>query len=1782
MDAEQANELLTALAGHLQAETPQETAEWQELQEILARSLLPDEPAQAKGSRFAFENADLFLSEQVAPARAAELRAIAEQQTGATPAEPEYRVFVREVPVRSTQLHASVPLWAGGAQVERTLGPFTNADGRQFWFDFYRIERLVALYIQGSADPALLFHISLFKRIFELLPSFGNNPPSYSLPAGSIWIRSQLLAADAPAGYFTGLTIKGGTITLSAAPQAAGDKITVANTTTVRVQLDLEQPAVTGADPTSPYGVDARAMTLELPARLSFRFSGQAGRTFEEISDARWTVYGDDAGFEWNAQGQPRYDSALHRVRIPFASSATKFEVTDSQSPFDTLRGTAAIVDSAWALPAAPIDIANPTPAAGEGGLVVECKPGLTNVWTGLEGELALQKPLLMVEPGRIALTDLTAASVVSRQALELWKDQQNPFGSSVALQFPSVTPFFYNSFASGAEAVSLQANAEVKADRPVTVAGLPPAIFSKDSLFLLAATKTLRLVYLFDDNILMDAVTLTENVTPFPAPIALALRNALFKVTPVNGCLLAGTLDENFVKAQRGWLFLTFGLLAYLPTLPDPYAANIGQLKFQFREPLREVRAGLGGQVWMWLVCQVQWNPGAGENDTVKVSFHFASLQNQFQLMAAGAGGAPNLTSSDASPAPEQFAAAATQDGDLCGILLTPRQGPAPNPAREVAAQENAAAAQDMSAMAFIARPPDYTGIWDKQTLCLLQDLFALLDVSTNADLMGISFAGIGGGRLASFRTFGVTPQSNSFPLQVEGMDVVSRGNNVRAFTVPQISWEPVLNTAPQAITGDPPGFAPGATPTVVPNYYPNDGGPTHIYTNSVQLVPLAPLPVTTFVRKMFNEEQGNITSALFTLPFGMRALAVLTKFANPPNPPSIQIEPRQFANDLRGGLALEFRAGKLPTDQYPMFNGATVQTNNVLDLFGNPSNAGTLGSSVGFIFNDEFKLKPNPLISRGVPVTRMDFSGYGASIFSAWFNPNAQMAQTSQTKFDVWVGRTGHEVVQVRSIIYPWGIRVVRTIILYRAASGYEYRVDTGWQPESDGRFDFSYYLPKLGDPTQRVAKIPDYHFHPGVVKGLFNVKNIVEQNNQFPTKTTVRNGETYLDDNNYPVVQSGGDLTQAALLQMVTLDADVEIEGVVQGAVNGRVPSKKIMGWVQLAPRGIPLSQDAFVKLLNYQPDPIGGPVDCVVDVGKNGQRLRVNRFDVSNAVDMNGVDPIFVVSARGSVILPKEGSWSMVQHTRGTGEVTPLPPQLAVPLVRAGELLYQVTNVGGNEQVNLVPPDPTASLLRLANPGDLLRPPAADTLNYGFLLSTDTQKALFLTPAYKLLGAGDLPMLLSKTPPLFVDAFRIANSKAIFPNVGDASANLGHAISLLSKGTEFTPSALTDGGKQALELMQINKVVAGVEQEGYKLLKKVTTFDLPNTEWTLIQVGTAFKIYIEYKANNVDKGKNQPKANLTGALNFDVDSFAAQQADRWKSLMSNVGLVVDLGPVKRLMTIKGNWDAKNGAEAQYGGGGDIPSPQIEFAPELKPVIDILQILQDLQSENYKDAFQKGLKLAMSNKAGSWEYKLDASKEIPVVKFPPPPLDNDPNAPLKLEAGLKLGAYFNAALMVTTDPKQLLPTAGGFLGFTGKLSVMCVSISIATVYAVGQVQLDIGADTKAGATLRMKFGFGAQVVVGLPVVGNVSVLYMVGVEIYTDATKLQVSGFLLFQGQAELLGGLIGITITIEAKGTVSRANDRTDLAAQVTFAIDISIFLVIDISFSTSWQEQRQIA
>jgi len=1739
---------LSRVIGHLRIEERRE--EFAELQELLARSDFP-ETQELGGSRFSFEGADLFSPEGVAPAQREAIAKLAQMS-----ADPEFRVSVRQGPVRSTQLRGAVPLWAGGAAAERTLGPFVNRDGRRFWFDFFRIEKLVALYVQGIPEPALLFKIRTGFLFFDFhLPLAADARTSYRLNAGSIWINSRLLASSAPAGFFTGLTIGGGSITLGVAPQVVDNRLTIAPNTTVRVQLQLQQQKVNDADPASVYGQDARAARVELPQEFAFHFAG-GKHALDLIGGASWSVYGHEADFEWRQQQTTSYDLVLNRVLIPLAASTDVFEVSDNRSPFHTFAGETKIAASFWALPAAALEVAHPTAAEGIGALVVRGEKGLTANWTALKGgALNLQQPYVMAAPGRIAISDLSTGNALAQQDFELWRDKQNLYGTTAKVQYLRAAPFFFNTLASGVEMISTFVNADVRADRPVTANGEALEIRSKKSLFIIAATSKFRFVELIDDNILADNIDPKKKPPQLPKPLSLVLTNALFKTTAVSGCVLIGILHEDFIKIERGALFLTLGLQAYLPTLPDPYAANIRPQDDPFHGSVdRAFLPANQASVRALLVCRVKWESVAKDEDKVEVSFHFAPLPNQPPWETANAKEIDFLEFTGADP--------------NAGVEAQSQAPPPPSPTH--------------------TNPlPDYDRLWKKGIDVFPADQFALLDVSTKADLLGVSFGSFGGRRVFMLPT-----------LRVKGMEVVSQGMNVRAFTVPQISWEPVINlkVPEKPSEGDPPYGA---------NYYPNDGGPTRLLNNSAEQVALAPLPLTDFLVENFAKKKTFAALSLFTLPFGMRALALLQKNYGPRRGANLDFNAKNWTSSgVAGGRQLQIDGGESVREgESDMFAGSTVQVNNILDLLGNPTGASTLGSEVTPIFNNEFLLQPFQIIrQRGVPLTRMDVSGYGASIFSNWLDPKAALGETSQAKFDVFVGRCAHEIIQVVSILYPWGIKVVRTITLFREKSGYCYRFDTGWRAESEGLFDFTYYdyVPKAGGPPDKLVPVPEdagYPIHPGVVRGLFQVKNIRDTTEVEPFSGSMKfppSVKKIVDENGKQIPNDQRSFLYE--LHPVFFDADVEIENPVSGfitkKINGTekklVPSKRILGFVQILPRGIPLSVDTLKALFARQGGTIGGAIDCLVDIAGSGQQMRLSRFDVSNSFEADGIAPAFAGAGRGSVLLPKDGSWSLVKHEFRTGDVSPVPQDLSAPLIRLGRL----TRVG---KVLQVIPDPANQLLRIANPTELLRKPVNDTINYGFLQSTDTQKALFLTPAFQK----DVTKLLSKTPPLFADAFRIVNSKGIFPNIGDAVTKFGDVISLLKNGNEFKKGGPKDGGADVLELMQIHDGVGAAKKEGYKLLKKIAgPFTLPTAPRDLINLG-GIRIYLDYKADKIQGPKDPdhpevppPTRDALGALDFDVNSFAGNVADQWKSRMSDVAVVVDLGPIDRLMTIKGSWDAKKGAEAEYGGSAtkaDFPSPQIEFAPELEPVIQILQILQDLQSANYKDAFKSGLKLAMSNKAGSWEYKLEASKEIPVVKFPFEPFANDPNAPLKLEAGLKLGVYFNAALKVTSDPKDLLPSAGAFLGFYGRLSIMCVSVSIGTIYAVGQVTLDIAADSKVGPTLHMKFGFGAQIVIGLPVVGNVSVLYMVGVEMYTDSKQLNVSAFMLYQGHAEILGGLVGVTITIEAKGTIKRQIDltlpgggRTDLEAQVTFGLDISIFLVIDISFSTSWSEARQIA
>ena len=428
------------------------------------------------------------------------------------------------------------------------------------------------------------------------------------------------------------------------------------------------------------------------------------------------------------------------------------------------------------------------------------------------------------------------------------------------------------------------------------------------------------------------------------------------------------------------------------------------------------------------------------------------------------------------------------------------------------------------------------------------------LLDVSGNADQLGVSFNYNAGIRDRQ-QNIDDPASAGGFPFQAQGVEIIGSGKYVRAFTLPHIQWEPVKNIS-----------NPNADPPTFPNpvIFANDGGPTTLATASSNTVALEPKKVIQFIENSFNNTSDpHPAAAYFTLPFGMVALSFFNNkqignfpfaamdFNSPQFPQGAEVQA-----DVDGGIQLKatsLRPTPNPKIQDPYFYGYTLDTPNlgvqdivVVDPPNPPVHKmvpyGMLGGVVGYAFNKEFFLDA----TKRVPLRRIDFSGYGASIFSEWLNPDANFGLTSQAKFNVLIGRTVHEIVQIKSIIYPWGVPVVRTITIERTNNARVTRYDSGWMAQGPGIYDFS-YKDQAGNPITS-----PYIFHPGIVRGVYNVREIKDTGQIIPIKP-------------------GG-----ATMEAVWFDCDAHIDFVTQGAVEKStgtgtvlplVPSRQQLGFVLL---------------------------------------------------------------------------------------------------------------------------------------------------------------------------------------------------------------------------------------------------------------------------------------------------------------------------------------------------------------------------------------------------------------------------------------------------------------------------------------------------------------------------------------------------------------------------------------------------------------------------------------
>jgi hypothetical protein len=1607
-------------------------------------------------------------------------------------------VFRRETAFRSDLAAMSMPAWSAGMAPSQSLGPFVDANGKKVWFDFFAPIQSLRFTIAGSTGPSLLIPVIRFRSVSQR---------SFRVQPGSVWIASNLLGpSGALDGYYTGLRVKGGSLQLSRDATVAGDDFTIDATATWTLHLDLDEQAAHSVAPSPVAGLDATASTLQLPATFEMRFVGRTGTLV--TGPASCKAFGGEARFSFppaTTLWAPAIGRILIRGRVELGGNAPDtFFVESSQSTLCSLDGHANLnADCGWLLPATKLDPTQLGTAAGTGALCIGLDQGLTVTWKGLKGSTTrLLRPAILVDPDTVAIVDFFASNPGGWQRWTLWQNLGRRHHSDVTLGFAPLFAMTFIESRADSEALFFFCSQRSSFDRPIDGNGQPFEIASPVAFAAMLQDHARVDVMLSDTDLAVVDPAAAYAFHP------LALRNAFFELANPDSVFVSGELTGDS-SIGRGSVALTFPILRYLPTLPDPYVASYtGSQDGGIQDQRTSVSFG---RLRSKLAGHVKWpDPSSSAkstdddqdeppNDPAYVYFRLVDVDPPPRPAAVA-----NVAIADgAHGAPPDFRSVSVFDRSLIGAATTVSDAAA-----------RSAILQTVRQALEPSRPPsDPPG-----------DLFRLLDVSTHADQTGV---GLGpaftveqqGDGNANLRrdvflgaNTGTAATSSASGLQVMNMDVVAPAANLRAMTLPQISWEPMWNeglpgtTEPMA--GD--GFI----------LHHDDGIPTRLFSESPHLVPIAPLPVTRhFVKEFDDPHRPRTIRSSFTLPFGLEAQADFARTAGvaPTADTRVAFHRPRFAG-LEGGLQIRVipPVATKPLETSASFPGWTRQLEGqLMDIRGAPLASSTLGPEVQEIFNNDMYIEP----TRRVPLEGIELSGYGASMFSHWHDEHATVASVSQALFDVLVGRTAREVVQVRSILYPFGVRVVRTITLTRAANGYVHRSDSGWKAESDGKFDFSYSI-EFG-PNDVLAAPNPYVIHPEPINFISNVREIRDIPDGRPYTTSLSLSEltqplpTPLHSKVSSLFLSG---PIAVELQPVVFDADVHLDHVVSRAATDSatgaavVQSRRMMGYVQIKPHDVLIPPKIFADLLDFQQGSLGGPVDCIVDIGKSGQRMRIVRVDVSAASGLSG-QPVFAAAARGSLILPPDGSWSTVVQRTDTGDVSPIPAGASVPLIRPNGA-----------------PD-----FRIASPKDVEKP--ASGTRYGVLQSTGTQKLLFDTPHFE---PGKAKM--QSAGAYFADAFHLLNSKGPFPNVA-------HALSL--PATHRVVDILGEGAM---------KMDAPTIDLGKLLPTK-------NFRYPIVELKDVVKVYAEYAADGA--GAND--------LSLSFDSGAVP-ADRWKAALSNVRLCVGLGPFDKAMWVDGNLDAGSEVLPTF----DKPRMQLDDA--LQKVKDILRVLAELSGDDFDD----GMDVSMSNAPDTWEYKFSATQEIPVIRFPSPfELSVNPNPVAKLEAGLSVGFYFNEVLSLHGDLKQLLPACGAILGFYGRMEVMAFTLGPASIYAVGQANVTLSGDTRGGRAIDMKIGVGAEIVVGLPFLANVAVMYMAEVAAHLGDDGFAVTGLVLFRGHVEICSGLVGITIQIEAGGSIARRNneageDATEIVAQVSFTIDVCVIWVIDLDHTWEWEERRRIA
>ncbi len=209
MEINQLISQLATLTGYINTSNEDEEKSVEKLQASIAEAILNQDPSTIRSKEFIFERSDLFLTSKIDSNRLKKINEVAANvKKVAEPAKTN--VFVRNTPVRSTQITGGITRASAGVRV-KTVGPLIDKNKLPTWFDFVKVKKLISLYIQGQNKPVLLFDAT-FKKPKIQLP---NSKPveltkTFTVDPETVWIHGKVLSANVPDELYCGLRVKSG------------------------------------------------------------------------------------------------------------------------------------------------------------------------------------------------------------------------------------------------------------------------------------------------------------------------------------------------------------------------------------------------------------------------------------------------------------------------------------------------------------------------------------------------------------------------------------------------------------------------------------------------------------------------------------------------------------------------------------------------------------------------------------------------------------------------------------------------------------------------------------------------------------------------------------------------------------------------------------------------------------------------------------------------------------------------------------------------------------------------------------------------------------------------------------------------------------------------------------------------------------------------------------------------------------------------------------------------------------------------------------------------------------------------------------------------------------------------------------------------------------------------------------------------------------------------------------------------------------------------------------